>query len=127
MPYKTALNAPYNLLTSNGRAQAYAYSAQGASLVKALESSELTVLEEVSAELNSLIDKAMQHVATDARADADLEQELEIFQNSLGTRDKPIFELLLQTYKDERKFRNENLDRVLNLIREIQKMFNIED
>lgn len=126
MPYKTTLNAPYNLLTSNGRAQAYAYSAQGASLAVAIESAMLTTLEEVTEELEQLIDKKMYMVALDKSADADLENSLMAFHEELGKRDKEVFAPLLEAYKDERKFRNENLDRVVELVNEIRKMFSIE-
>ena len=123
MPNK---NVPYNLLTEHGRAQSYAYSPQGASLASMVESSMLTTLEEVSEDLDKLIHTAMLQVATNSRADADLEIRLEAFRSELGVRDEPVFELLLADYKAERKFRNQNLDTLLKLVKDIQEMFNSE-
>lgn len=96
-------------------------------MVKAIESSELTVLEEASAELETLIDKAMEQIATDARADGDLEERFKTFHGDLGRRDKAEFEVLFAAYKEERNFRNENLDLVIKLVGKIQKMFSIEE
>ena len=65
-------------------------------------------------------------VATDSRADADLEIRLEAFRGELGVRDEPVFRLLLEDYKAEREFRNQNLDTLLKLVKDIQEMFNSE-
>ena len=122
MPHK---NAPYNLLTEHGRAQSYAHSRQGAHIVDALEVAIQTTREELSEELEKLIDKSMADVATDSRADSDLLNRLTLFRSELGTRDEPVFKLLLEDYKTERDFRNENLDKVLKLVSDIRLMFTI--
>lgn len=86
----------------------------------------LTTLEEVSKDLDKLIHTAMSQVATDSRADADLEIRLEAFRSELGVRDEPVFRLLLEDYKAEREFRNQNLNTLLKLVKDIQEMFNSE-
>ena len=122
MPNK---HAPYSLLTEHGRAQSYAYSQQGAHIASAIETSMLATLEEVSVDLEKLIHNGTEDIATDSRADSDLYNQLEVFRSELGKRDEAVFKLLLQDYKTERDFRNENFDRLLKLVEDIRLMFNI--
>lgn len=127
MPYRNALNSPYNLLTPHGRAQSYAYSAQGAALAEAVEFAIEQALDKLTLELEELIDTKMLDVATDMRADEDLEHQLTIFQSELGCRDRREFEPMLTSYKEERHFRNANFDKVVELIKAIRKTARIED
>jgi hypothetical protein len=118
-------NHPYSLLTEHGRVQSHAHSPHGAFLVTTVEQAVEQKLKEVTEQLELLITNQMAQVSSNCLTDHTLHRQLQTFNQELGLRDRAEFNHLLLGYGAERADGIDNFQKVLKLVKDIRKLFNI--
>lgn len=124
MPAHTPAHQPYDLTTEHGRAQSFAYSAHGAMLAEAVETSLQAQTDELCDQVETLVDKELARLT---EAENSLHGELAIFLSELGKRDAAEFRPLLTAYGEERQILDENIVILKQLVEQLKKLVGVEE
>jgi hypothetical protein len=124
MPAHTPAHQCYDLTTEHGRAQSFAYSAHGAMLAEAVETSLQAQTDELCNQVETLVAKELERLT---EVETSLYSELAIFSSELSKRDAKGFRPLLTAYEEERQILNENIVILTNLVEQLKKLVGVEE